>query len=66
MPVAVLLTVFGDQLPVIPFVEVPGSVGTAAPLQIIGKAEKIGVLLGVIVCVNVTVSAHCPADGVNV
>ena len=66
MPVAVLLTVFGDQLPVIPFVEVPGSVRTAAPLQIIGKAEKIGVLLGVIVCVNVTVSAHCPADGVNV
>ena len=61
-----LLTVFGDQVPVILFVEVPGSNGAAAPLQIGGKSEKVGVLLSVIVCVNVAVSAHCPADGVNV
>ena len=66
MPVAVLLTVFGDQLPVIPFVDFASNAGTTLPLQIIGKAEKVGVLLGIIVCVNVAVSAHCPAEGVNV
>ena len=66
MLVAVLLTVFGDQLPVIPFAEVLGSNGAVAPLQIGGNAEKVGVLLEVTVCVNVAVSAHCPADGVNV
>ena len=66
MPVVVLLTAAGDQVPEIPFAEVPGSVGTAAPLQIIGKTENVGVLLGVTVCVNVVVSAHCPAEGVNV
>ena len=66
MPVAVLFTVFGDQLPVIPFVDFASNAGTTLPLQIIGKAEKVGVLLGIIVCVNVAVSAHCPAEGVNV
>ena len=66
MPVAVLLTAAGDQVPVIPFFDFAGNAGTTLPLQIIGKSEKVGVLLGVIVCVNVTVSAHCPADGVNV
>ena len=66
MLVAVLLTVFGDQVPIIPFAEVPGSVVAVLPLQIGGKAEKVGVLLGVTVCVNVAVSAHCPADGVNI
>ena len=66
MLVAVLLTVFGDQLPVIPFAEVLGSYGAVAPLQIGVKVEKVGVLLGVTVCVSVAVSAHCPAEGVNV
>ena len=61
-----LLTVFGDQLPVIPFAEMPGSVVVVLPLQIGGKAEKVGVLLGVTICVNVAVSAHCPAEGLNV
>ena len=66
MLVAVLLTVFGDQLPVIPFADFAGNAGTMLPLQIIGKAAKVGVLLGVTVCVNVVVSAHCPAEGVNI
>ena len=66
MLVAVLLTVFGDQLPVIPFVDFAGNAGSTLPLQIIGKEEKVGVLLGVTVCINVVVSAHCPANGVNV
>ena len=63
---AMLLTAAGDQLPVIPFAEVLGSVGAAAPLQIGGRSEKVGVLLGVTVCVSVAVSEHCPAEGVNV
>ena len=66
MPVAVLLTVFGDQVPVISFVDFAGNADTTPPLQIGGKAEKVGVLLGVTVCVNVAVSAHCPANGINV
>ena len=66
MPVAALLTIAGNQVPVIPFAEVLGSNGAVAPLQIGGNAEKVGVLLGVTVCVSVAVSAHCPADGVNV
>ena len=66
MPVAVLLTVFGDQVPVISFFDFAGNAGSTLPLQIIGKEEKVGVLLRVTVCVNVAVSAHCPADGVNV
>ena len=66
MPVAVLLTVFGDQVPVISFVDFAGNSDTTPPLQIGVKVEKVGVLLGVTVCVSVAVSAHCPAEGVNV
>ena len=66
MPVAVLLTAAGDQVPEIPFVDFTSNAGALPPLQIGGKAEKVGVLLGVTVCVSVAVSAHCPAEGVNV
>ena len=66
MPVAVLLTAAGNQVPLIPFVDFTSSAGALPPLQNGGKSEKVGVLLGVTVCVNVAVSAHCPADGVNV
>ena len=63
MAVAALLKA-GDQVPVIPFVEVAGS-GSGAP----GHTEialKVGVTKGVTVTVNVVVEAHCPALGVNV
>ena len=63
---AVLLTSAGNQVPVIPFADFASNAGTMLPLQIGGKAAKVGVLLGVIVCVSVAVSAHCPAEGVNV
>jgi hypothetical protein len=66
VPLAVLLTTDGDQLPVIPFVDVVGNVGATEPEQIGAKAAKVGVTLGVTVTVNVAVVAHWPASGVNV
>ena len=65
MVVAVLLNA-GDQVPVIPFVEVIGSGDNAAPEQIAAMGLKVGVTFGVTVIVKVVVVAHCPAVGVNV
>jgi hypothetical protein len=61
-----LLTVAGLHVPVIPLVEVVGSTGATAPLQIGGTALKVGSTLELTVTVNVVVVAHCPAAGVNV
>ena len=59
-------TVDGDQVPVIPFVEVVGSVGAAAPEQIGATAAKVGVTLALTVTVSVVFVAHWPAFGVKV
>ena len=64
--VAVLLTVAGFQVPVIPLLEVVGRTGAASPEQIAAIASKVGVIFGSTVIVNVVVVAHCPAVGVNV
>jgi len=61
-----LLTVAGDQIPVIPFVEVVGNVGAAEPEQIGATAAKVGVTFGLTVTVKVVFVAHWLADGVNV
>jgi len=53
-----LLTAAGDQVPVIPFVDVNGSTGATSPEQIGATAAKVGVTLGVTVTVNVVVVAH--------
>ena len=66
MPLEVLLTVAGDQLPLIPFVEVVGKAGAVPPLQIFASAVKSGAILGFTVWVSVAVVAHCPAPGVKV
>ena len=66
MAVAVLLTTAGDQVPVMPFIDVNGSTGATSPEQIGATATKVGVTLGVIVTVNVVVVAHWPASGVKV
>jgi hypothetical protein len=58
VPVAVLLTTAGVHVPVIPFVEVVGSVGATAPLQIGGTAVKAGSTLAFTVTVSVAVVAH--------
>ena len=68
VPLAVLLTVDGFQVPVIPLVDVPGKVGTEPPLQILNEVPKlnVGVMFGLTVTVNVVVVAHSPAVGVKV
>jgi hypothetical protein len=66
VPLAVLLTVAGFQVPVIPFVDVVGKTGAVAPLQIADIAAKVGVVEGFTVTVIVSEVAHWPAVGVNV
>lgn len=56
----------GVQIPVIPLVDVVGRAANAVPEQIGATAVKVGVTFGFTVIVNVVVTAHCPALGVNV
>jgi hypothetical protein len=68
VPVTVLLTAAGLQVPVIgvAFVDDSGNTGATAPLHIAGNALNVGVTFGVTVCTIVVVKAHWPAAGVNV
>ena len=61
-------TIAGLHVPVIPFVDVPGKVGTVPPAQIFNEVPKLntGVMIGLTVTENVAGVAHCPASGVNV
>jgi hypothetical protein len=63
-----LSTVAALHVPVIPFVDMEGNVGTLAPAQIDALVPKlnVGVMLGLIVTANDAVVAHCPDSGVNV
>ena len=63
--VTVLLSA-GDQVPVMPLVEVVGSAASVAPAQIDATALNVGVIFGLTVIVSVAVVAHCPAVGVKV
>ena len=63
--VAVLFSA-GDQVPVIPLVEVVGNAASADPEQIGATAANNGVTCGVTVMVNVVVVAHSVAAGVKV
>ena len=56
----------GDQVPVMPFIDVNGSTGTAVPEQIGAIAANVGVTTGVTVTSIVVVVAHWPASGVKV
>ena len=58
MPLAVLLTVAGDHVPLMPLMEVAGKASAVPPLQIAASAVKFGVILGLMVCVRVAVVAH--------
>ena len=64
--VVAVLSKTGDQVPVMPLVEVVGNGDNVAPEQMAATGLKVGVTLGVTVIVNVVVVAHCPAVGVNV
>jgi len=56
----------GDQVPVIPLLEVNGKAAKVAPEQIGATAVKAGVTCGFTVMVKVVVVAHCPTFGVKV
>ena len=58
--------VAGLHVPVIPLLDVVGSVGAAAFWQSGPIAVNAGVTCGFIVTLNVVEVAHCPAAGVNV
>ena len=64
--VVAILFKAGDQVPVIPLVEVIGNADNAAPEQIAETAANNGVTIGFTVMVKVAVLAHCPAVGVKV
>ena len=65
--VVVVLLSAGDQVPVMPLVDVVGSGDKAAPAQIGATALNVGmVLAGLTVMVSVVPMAHCPAFGVKV
>ena len=66
VPVVVLLTVAGFQVPVMPLLDVVGSTGAAEPEQIGATAVNVGVIFALTVIVSVVVVAHCPAVGVKV
>ena len=53
-------------MPVMPLVEVKGSIGVVAPLHIGAMALKIGVVSGVTVTVSEVLLAHWPMLGVKV
>ena len=57
MPVAVLLTVAGVQVPVIPSIDVAGRMGAVAPEQI-ATAVKVGTKLEPTVTVKLVAIAH--------
>jgi hypothetical protein len=56
----------GDQVPVMPLLEVVGNAERLAPEQIGATAVNVGVTVGLTVIVTVAVVAHCPASGVKV
>ena len=58
----------GLQLPVMPFVDEVGKVGTPCPAQIVKLVPKLNVggMFGLIVTVNVVGFAHNPAVGAKV
>jgi hypothetical protein len=64
--VVAVLSKAGDQVPVIPLVDVVGNAVSVAPAQIGATAVNVGVMFGLTTIVNVAVVAHCPAVGVNV
>ena len=59
VPVTVLSTIAGLQLPVIASSDVVGNTGAGDPAQIAAKAVNVGVIVaGLIVCTIVVVKAH--------
>ena len=66
VPFAVLLTNVGNQLPVIPLLDVAGKIGATLPLHIGAIAAKVGSVCGLTVTSTLAVDAQLPAEGVKV
>ena len=66
VPLAVLLTTTGDQVPVMPLSDVNGNIGATEPSHIAATGLNIGVTFGVTVTSTVVGVAHCPPSGVKV
>jgi hypothetical protein len=64
--VVVVLSKAGDQLPVMPLLEVVDNGARVAPEHIGANAANVGVMLELTTIVSAVVLAHCPAVGVNV
>jgi hypothetical protein len=58
VPDAVLLTIEGFHVPVMPLADVVGSIGATDPEQIGFTAAKVGVILELTVTSNVVVVVH--------
>jgi hypothetical protein len=65
VPLAVLLTVEGLQVPIIPLLDVVGKTGAVAPLQIAGIAVNVGVTIGFTVTDKLAVAIQLPELAVN-
>ena len=61
--VVAVLSIAGDQLPAIPFVEVIGKAESADPTQIVGTAANVGTVNWLTVMVNEVAFAFCPTVG---
>ena len=55
----------GDQVPVMPLLDVVGSAVSVEPEHIGATALNVGVIFGFTVTVREVVVAHCPAVGVK-
>ena len=68
VPLAVVLTVAGFQVPVTPLSDVVGNTGIVPPLQIVSVVPKLklGTVFGTTVTVKVVIVPHSPAFGVKV
>ena len=66
VPVADVLIVDGFHIPLIPFIDIGGSVGGVEFKHNIPIDGKFGVTCGATVMLNVVLTAHCPAAGVKV
>jgi hypothetical protein len=60
------LFIAGDQVPLIPLVEVVGNGGIISPEQYGPTDANVGVIFGSIIIVKVVVVAQAPDVGVNV
>jgi len=60
------LLIAGDQIPVMPLVDVVGRADIDAPMQEEFTTVNEGLMSGVMVIVVDTFCAHCPAFAINV